>query len=130
MTQASESAVRTIDTGVLPERYARGWHCLGLLADFRDGKPHAVQAFGTKLVVFAGADGRLSVLDEVGDDERAEPGGERDAGIVRVAAHVVVSVIPVLVPRLTLGAGDGRLGARRRGRALRAGAEDGTELHR
>jgi 3-ketosteroid 9alpha-monooxygenase subunit A len=63
MTQASDGAVRTIDTGALPGRYARGWHCLGLLANFTDGKPHAVRAFGTKLVVFPGADGRLSVLD-------------------------------------------------------------------
>ena len=31
--------------------------------DFRDGKPHAVHAFGTKLVVLAGADGKLNVLD-------------------------------------------------------------------
>src|SRR3569832_2130125 len=63
MTQASESAVRSIDTGALPERYARGWHCLGLLDQFRDGRPHAIQAFGTKLVVFPAADGSLRVLD-------------------------------------------------------------------
>ena len=63
MTQASESAVRSIDTGALPERYARGWHCLGLVDQFRDGAPHAVQAFGTKLVVFPATDGRLHVLD-------------------------------------------------------------------
>jgi hypothetical protein len=63
-TQGSESAVRTIDAGVLPERFARGWHCLGLLDTFRDGKPHAIEAFGTKLVVFGGGpDGTLSVLD-------------------------------------------------------------------
>jgi 3-ketosteroid 9alpha-monooxygenase subunit A len=64
-TQASTSteAVRSIDTGALPQRYARGWHCLGLLDTFRDGKPHAVEAFGTKLVVFGGAEGSLSVLD-------------------------------------------------------------------
>ncbi len=61
---ASESAVRSIDAGALPERYARGWHCLGLLDTFRDGRPHAVQAFGTKLVVFPGGkDGALAVLD-------------------------------------------------------------------
>jgi 3-ketosteroid 9alpha-monooxygenase subunit A len=64
-TQASTSteAVRSIDTGALPQRYARGWHCLGLLDTYRDGKPHAVEAFGTKLVVFGGSEGRLSVLD-------------------------------------------------------------------
>ena len=61
---------RIIDAGMPPERYARGWHCLGLAAAFRDGgsgpagsRPHAVQAFGTKLVVFADADGELHVLD-------------------------------------------------------------------
>jgi 3-ketosteroid 9alpha-monooxygenase subunit A len=58
-----ESAVRTIDTGALPERYARGWHCLGLLDGFRDGKPHAIEAFGTKLVVWAGEDHAVHVLD-------------------------------------------------------------------
>ena len=47
-------------------RFARGWHCLGLADTFRDGdppRPHAVQAFGTKLVVFADAAGELHVLD-------------------------------------------------------------------
>ena len=55
--------VRTIDTGVPPARFARGWHCLGLASSFRDPGPHAVQAFGTKLVVFADSAGRLHVLD-------------------------------------------------------------------
>ncbi|WP_373300484.1 Rieske 2Fe-2S domain-containing protein [Amycolatopsis deserti] len=55
--------VRTIDAGAPPARFARGWHCLGLAETFRDGKPHAVNAFGTKLVVFAGEDGELNVLD-------------------------------------------------------------------
>ena len=55
--------VRTIDVGTLPDRFARGWHCLGLADTFRDGKPHAVEAFGTKLVVWASADGELHVLD-------------------------------------------------------------------
>jgi len=57
---------RTIDVGTPPGRFARGWHCLGLANAFRDGdppRPHAVQAFGTKLVVFADADGALHVLD-------------------------------------------------------------------
>ena len=55
--------VRTIDVGTPPDRFARGWHCLGLADTFRDGKPHAVEAFGTKLVVWASADGELHVLD-------------------------------------------------------------------
>jgi len=59
----TEDQVRTIDVGTPPERYARGWHCLGLVRDFADGKPHQVDAFGTSLVVFAGEDGKLNVLD-------------------------------------------------------------------
>ncbi|MCI2418088.1 Rieske 2Fe-2S domain-containing protein [Saccharopolyspora sp. K220] len=54
---------RTIDVGTPPTRFARGWHCLGPAEWFKDGKPHAVTAFGTKLVVFQGADGSLNVLD-------------------------------------------------------------------
>ncbi|WP_431876603.1 Rieske 2Fe-2S domain-containing protein [Amycolatopsis sacchari] len=55
--------VRTIDAGAPPERFARGWHCLGLADSFKDGKPHAIFAFGTKLVVFQSEDGKLNVLD-------------------------------------------------------------------
>src|SRR5580704_11160941 len=61
---------RTIDAGIPPERFARGWHCLGLADSFRASDPgsantgpRAVQAFGTKLVVFADAGGQLHVLD-------------------------------------------------------------------
>ena len=57
------TAFRTIDVGAPRTRFARGWHCLGLAEPFRDGKPHAVEAFGTKLVVFATGDGTLNVLD-------------------------------------------------------------------
>jgi 3-ketosteroid 9alpha-monooxygenase subunit A len=66
MTQpanAGQDDVRTIDVGTPPTRFARGWHCLGLAKDFRDGQPHAVEAFDTKLVVFGGRDGTLNVLD-------------------------------------------------------------------
>jgi 3-ketosteroid 9alpha-monooxygenase subunit A len=55
--------VRTIDRGAPPTRFARGWHCLGLAGRFRDGAPHAVLAFGTKLVAFADSGGQLHVLD-------------------------------------------------------------------
>ena len=64
--------VRTIEAGALPARFARGWHCLGLAAGFRDGGPHAVAAFGTKLVVFADSSGALHVLD---DHPSPPPGG-------------------------------------------------------
>ncbi|WP_280238190.1 Rieske 2Fe-2S domain-containing protein [Nocardia abscessus] len=59
----TDPEIRVIDAGAPPARYARGWHCLGLAADFRDGKPHTVEIFGTELVVFAGSGGELSVLD-------------------------------------------------------------------
>ena len=52
--------VRQIEAEAAPTRFARGWHCLGLERDFRDGQPHQIKAFGQKLVVFAGADGQVS----------------------------------------------------------------------
>jgi 3-ketosteroid 9alpha-monooxygenase subunit A len=55
--------VRVIDAGAPPQRYARGWHCLGPAAGFRENGPHAVHAFGTKLAVFADSRGGLHVLD-------------------------------------------------------------------
>ncbi len=54
---------RTLDAGSVPDRFARGWHCLGLERDFNDGLPHEVQAFGGKLVVWADSTGKLNVLD-------------------------------------------------------------------
>jgi 3-ketosteroid 9alpha-monooxygenase subunit A len=61
MTQPG--AVRIIESGAPPARFARGWHCLGLTERFRRNGPHAVTAFGTKLVVFADSGGDLHVLD-------------------------------------------------------------------
>ncbi|WP_433524360.1 Rieske 2Fe-2S domain-containing protein [Nocardia pseudovaccinii] len=55
--------VRELDVGSVPTRYARGWHCLGLAKSFRDGKPHAVEVFGTKLVVWVDSNDELRVLD-------------------------------------------------------------------
>ena len=55
--------VRQIEAGAAPSRFARGWHCLGLSKDFGDGKPHAVHAFGQKLVIFRSGDGRINALD-------------------------------------------------------------------
>lgn len=54
---------RRIEADAAPTRFARGWHCLGLLRDFSDGKPHTIHAFGTKLVVFRGANGKINILD-------------------------------------------------------------------
>ena len=63
MSTAPESGVRAIEAAAAPTRFARGWHCLGLVEKFRDGKPHSIQAFGQKLVIFQGEDGKLNVLD-------------------------------------------------------------------
>lgn len=63
MTAAESDAIRAIEAEAIPNRFARGWHCLGLSETYRDGKPHSVNAFGQKLVVFQGEDGALNVLD-------------------------------------------------------------------
>ncbi|MGB3696045.1 MAG: Rieske 2Fe-2S domain-containing protein [Gordonia sp. (in: high G+C Gram-positive bacteria)] len=55
--------VREIENGTNPERFARGWHCLGLADSFRDGKPHGIHVFGGKLVIWADSAGKLNVLD-------------------------------------------------------------------
>ncbi|GAA3483156.1 MULTISPECIES: Rieske 2Fe-2S domain-containing protein [Streptomyces] len=61
---ALNDEVRVIEAGRPPARFARGWHCLGLADGFKDGKPHEIEAFGTKLVVFQGqGDGQLHVLN-------------------------------------------------------------------
>jgi 3-ketosteroid 9alpha-monooxygenase subunit A len=62
-TDTAGGEIREIDTGTLPNRYARGWHCLGVAKGYLDGQPHAIEAFGTKLVVFADSRGDLKVLD-------------------------------------------------------------------
>jgi len=51
-----------IQAATIEPRYARGWHCLGLAADFTE-KPVAFSYFGTKLVVYRGADGQVHILD-------------------------------------------------------------------
>ncbi|MDH6676832.1 3-ketosteroid 9alpha-monooxygenase subunit A [Rhodococcus sp. LBL1] len=61
--ETDNEEVRMIDAGEAPARFARGWHCVGLTRELRDGKPHSVHAFGTKLVVFADSQGELQVLD-------------------------------------------------------------------
>ncbi|MFD1812706.1 Rieske 2Fe-2S domain-containing protein [Rhodococcus gannanensis] len=60
---STQDEVRVIEAGAAPTRFARGWHCLGLSEPFRDGTPHSVEAFGTKLVVFADSEGKLNILD-------------------------------------------------------------------
>jgi 3-ketosteroid 9alpha-monooxygenase subunit A len=62
-SEAIVTETRTLDAGSVPDRFARGWHCLGLEGAFNDGKPHEVFAFGGKLVVWADSEGKLNVLD-------------------------------------------------------------------
>jgi 3-ketosteroid 9alpha-monooxygenase subunit A len=57
------STLHRIETKQLEDRYARGWHCLGLAAQYRDGKAHRLDVFGTRLVAFQGEDGELNILD-------------------------------------------------------------------
>ncbi|MCV7281104.1 3-ketosteroid-9-alpha-hydroxylase subunit A [Mycolicibacterium flavescens] len=59
----TDTEVRQIEADAAPSRFARGWHCLGLVREFGDGNPHQVFAFGKKLVVFRSGDGRINVLD-------------------------------------------------------------------
>ncbi|MCV7055082.1 Rieske 2Fe-2S domain-containing protein [Mycolicibacterium gilvum] len=61
--QPPADEVRLIEADAAPTRFARGWHCLGLIRDFGDGTPHQVNAFGQKLVVFHAEDGSINVLD-------------------------------------------------------------------
>ena len=61
--QANTDEIRQIEAAGAPSRFARGWHCLGLTKEFGDGKPHAVLAFGKKLVVFRSGDGKINALD-------------------------------------------------------------------
>ena len=57
------SSARALDRGTPPERFARGWHCLGLKSAFADGQPHGVEAFGGKLVVWQDTQGEINALD-------------------------------------------------------------------
>lgn len=59
----SKHVIHKIHAAPIEARYARGWHCLGLADDYRDGKPHGLSVFGTRVVVFQSEDGQLRVLD-------------------------------------------------------------------
>jgi len=58
---ASISSV--IEAAPIENRYARGWHCLGLAAEYKDGKPHTLNAFDSRLVAYLGEDGEVHILD-------------------------------------------------------------------
>lgn len=55
--------IQAIEASPIEDRYARGWHCLGLAADYKDGKPHTLNAFGTRLVAYLGEDNQVHILD-------------------------------------------------------------------
>lgn len=79
--QSDTGEIRFIEAQAAPARFARGWHCLGLIRDFVDGKPHGVNAFGQKLVIFRTGDGKINVLDGYcrhmgGDLSRGEVKGD------------------------------------------------------
>ncbi|MDF3832714.1 Rieske 2Fe-2S domain-containing protein, partial [Cupriavidus basilensis] len=44
-------------------RFARGWHCLGLADDYRDGQPHRLDIFGRRLAAFADSAGNIKIID-------------------------------------------------------------------
>jgi 3-ketosteroid 9alpha-monooxygenase subunit A len=57
------AAGHVIEAAPIPPRYARGWHTLGLASQYKDGKPHTLDIFGTRLVCWQSTDGRLNVID-------------------------------------------------------------------
>lgn len=60
---AVDKDIRVIKADRPPERFARGWHCLGIADAYRDGKAHSFDAFGTRLAIFADSTGKLNVVD-------------------------------------------------------------------
>ncbi len=51
-----------IEAAEIPERYGRGWYCLGLASEYTD-KPVKLNYFGTRLVAYRGEDGEVHILD-------------------------------------------------------------------
>lgn len=58
----SKPVPHIIQSDIIEERYARGWHCLGLAKDFTD-KPTKLEYFGTKMVAYRGEDEAVHILD-------------------------------------------------------------------
>jgi len=79
--------IRIIDQTPPPERFARGWHTLGLSKSFGD-KPIGVNAFGKKLVVFRDSAGKAIALQaacpHMGGDLSM---GKIDGDMVRCPYH-------------------------------------------
>ncbi|CAA0079936.1 3-ketosteroid-9-alpha-monooxygenase, oxygenase component [Zhongshania aliphaticivorans] len=51
-----------IEAAELPDRYARGWYCLGLASEYTN-KPVKLNYFGTRMVAYRGEDGEVHILD-------------------------------------------------------------------
>ena len=83
----NEIPIRQIDQSPPPDRYARGWHCLGLSSSFKD-KPIAISAFGTRIVVFRNSNNDAVVLEatcpHMGGDLTM---GRVDGDVVRCPYH-------------------------------------------
>jgi len=80
-------AVRQIDSTPPPDRYARGWHCVGGASALGD-TPLRIEAFGTRLVAFRDSSGTPRVLDaacpHMGGDLSM---GSIDGDLVRCPYH-------------------------------------------
>lgn len=63
VVESTQDEIRHIESGEVPTRFARGWHCLGLSEKYKDGKPHTIHAFGQKLVIWSSRDGKINALD-------------------------------------------------------------------
>ena len=76
-----DTPVYIIKSDPVPERYARGWHCLGLASDYGT-QPVQLNYFGKKLVAYRGADDnepdRVAVKrqDQMVEQQRAAPANE------------------------------------------------------
>lgn len=47
----------------LPDRFARGWHCIGLESQLEPGQLKTLEYFDTRIVIFRGEDGRIRALN-------------------------------------------------------------------
>lgn len=59
----STGDIYRVEAAALSERLARGWHCLGPVGSFDDGKPHMIEAFRTQIVIFKTESGALAALN-------------------------------------------------------------------
>ena len=111
--------IREIDVGETPTRYARGWHCLGLVKTFTDGKPHAIRAFGTKLVVVLGHSHCGAVEAAVNQLEHPEEGHSPNL------AAIVDRILPAI--ESVVDAADAADHGARLSAAVRANIQTSTE---